>query len=105
MRLLLALTGVAVVIGVAAPAHADGTDDGFLAALRQAGLTYETPDGAVTAGKTVCRMADGGKPMAEVVKVVQNANPGLNAENAAKFTAIAANSYCPKALAYQGGNG
>jgi hypothetical protein len=41
--------------------------------------------------------------MADVVKDVQNLNPGLHWDNAARFTAIAANVYCPQALGGSGG--
>jgi hypothetical protein len=101
MRLLLALASVAAVIGIAAPAHADSDDDNFLASLRAAGLTYPDPGRVIAAGKYVCNSVNQGKPMADVVKDVQNQNPGLQGDNAAKFTAIAANVYCPQAL---GGN-
>ena len=37
--------------------------------------------------------------MADVVKTVQSENPGLHGDNAARFTAIAANVYCPTTLA------
>ncbi|GAB7144414.1 DUF732 domain-containing protein [Mycobacterium riyadhense] len=98
MRLIVALVGVAAVIGVAAPAHADGNDDRFLATLRQAGLTYQNADGAIATAKAACGLVQRGRPMADVVKDVQTSNPGLDAESAAKFTAIAANSYCPETI-------
>jgi hypothetical protein len=103
MRLLLALTSLAAVIGMAAPAHADSNDDEFLASLRAAGITYQDPGRAIAAGKSVCKSVDGGKRMADVVKDVQNLNPGLHWDNAARFTAIAANVYCPQALGGSGG--
>src|SRR5258705_410611 len=82
MRLLLGLTSVAAVIGLAAPAHADATQDqAFLVALQAAGITYNSPDNAVAAGKDVCEMAKSGKPGVEVVKVLQSQNPGLNQTN------------------------
>lgn len=99
MKLPLATAAVAVVIGLAAPAHADTTQDqAFLVALGGAGLTYQSADSAVTAGKTVCEMAKAGKPAVDVVKVLQDQNPGLTQVNAAKFTAISAGVYCPDQL-------
>ena len=43
-------------------------------------------------------MADSGKSGVEVVKVLQDGNPGLAQANAARFMAIAANIYCPAQL-------
>ncbi len=85
-------------IGTAVPAHADSSDDAFLATVKAAGLTYSDPDRAITAGKTVCKMVDQGKQLVDVVKTIQILNPGLQGDNAARFTAIAANVYCPQAL-------
>jgi hypothetical protein len=98
MRTLSALSVLAAVIGVAAPANADSNDDAFLASLQAAGITYPSPDRVIAAGKSVCKMVDQGKQMVDVVKTVQNLNPGLHGDNAARFTAIAANVYCPQAL-------
>ena len=54
MRFLLTLSSFAAIIGMAVPAHADSTDDAFLASLNAAGITYSDPDKAVGAGKWVC---------------------------------------------------
>ncbi|MEE6176262.1 DUF732 domain-containing protein [Mycobacterium sp. 050134] len=99
MKALLAPVALAALIGAAAPASADGNDDAFLASLQAAGITYQGADRVIAAGKSVCKMVDQGKQMADVVKTVQNLNPGLHGDNAARFTAIAANVYCPQALA------
>jgi hypothetical protein len=92
------LTTFAAMIGVAAPAYADSNDDQFLASLQAAGITFQNPDRVVAAGKLVCQLADQGKQMADVVNTIQSANPGLHGDNAARFTAIAANVYCPNRL-------
>ena len=96
MRFLMMLAGLAATIGMAVPAHADSTDDQFLAGLGAAGLTYPDPDKAVAAGKSVCKMAnDSSMRMANVVIAIHNSNPGLKWDEAATFTKIAANAYCP----------
>ena len=100
MKLLLTLMSLAAIIGMAAPAQADGDDDAFLASLQAAGITYPDPNRAIAAGKWVCKMVDEGTQMVDVVKTVQNLNPKLQGDNAAKFTAIAANVYCPQALGH-----
>ena len=100
MRLLLLLASAAVVIGTAAPAYADPTakDQAFLTALTQAGLTYLNADRAITAGKQVCSLADDGMTGEEIVKNLQDRNPGFQGPGAAKFAAIAASAYCPEKL-------
>ena len=98
MRFSAAVIGLAVMLGVAVPAHADAPDDQFLATLQAAGITYSDPGRAIAAGKAVCNMAGQGTQMADIVKSVQKLNPKLQGDNAAKFTAIAANVDCPDAL-------
>jgi len=100
MRLLLLLASAAVVIGTAAPAYADPSakDQAFLNALTQAGLTYMNADRAIAAGKQVCSLADDGMTGEEIVKNLQDRNPGFQGPGAAKFAAIAASAYCPEKL-------
>jgi hypothetical protein len=100
MRFVLLLASVAAVIGTAAPSYADpdGKDQSFLNALSQAGLTFMNPDRAIAAGKTVCDLANGGMTGEEIVKNLQDRNPGFQGPGAAKFTAIAASAYCPEQL-------
>jgi Protein of unknown function (DUF732) len=98
MKALLLTATVAAVVGAAWPAHADSNDDAFLASLQAAGITYQGVDRVIAAGKSVCTMAAQGKQMVDVVKTVQSLNPGLHGDNAARFTAIAANAYCPQAV-------
>lgn len=108
MRIVVYAACAAALIGVAAPAHADANQDqAFLVSLGAAGLTYKGPESAIAAGKKVCDMANQGKSGVEVVKVLQDGNPGLTQVNAARFTAISAGVYCPAQLppAQPAGNG
>ena len=98
MNPLLMLASAAAMIGVAAPAHADGMDDQFLAALQATGVTFPDPARAIAAGRWGCQAVGQGTQMVDVVKTVEDRNPGLREENAAKFAAIAATAYCPSAL-------
>ena len=100
MRLVLLLATAATVIGTAAPAYADpdGKDQTFLNALSQAGLSFMNADRAINAGKQVCSLADGGMTGDEIVKNLQDRNPGFAGPGAAKFAAIAASAYCPEKL-------
>ena len=96
MRFLLTLANLAAMIGMATPAYADNTDDQFIAALGAAGLTPHDSDKAIAAGKSVCTMAnDNNMRMLNVVIAIHSSNPGLPWDNAATFTRIAANTYCP----------
>lgn len=109
MKLLLALASAAVMMGIAAPAYADDGDGGdisndkdFLAELRQVGLSYQDPDNAVAAGKSVCQLVDDGKSATEIITELRNRNPSFQGTAAAKFTALAAAHYCPE---YMNGGG
>ncbi|WP_232006943.1 DUF732 domain-containing protein [Mycobacterium sp. 1245805.9] len=101
--LILMLTSLVALVGMAAPARADYTDDAFLTSLRAAGITFPDPGPAIGAGKWVCDAVSKGTQMVDVVKTIQAQNPGLHGDNAARFAAIAANVYCPQALAASGG--
>jgi Protein of unknown function (DUF732) len=98
MKPLLTLTSFAAILGMAAPAHADSTDDSFIASLKAAGITYTDQDAAIGAGKWVCDKVNGGTDMSDVVKTLTSKNTSLNPEKASKFAAIAANAYCPDAV-------
>ena len=98
MKLILALASFAAMIGMAVPAHADSTDDSFIASLKAAGITYTDQDTVVGAGKWVCDKVSGGTDMSDVVTTLTKKNTSLNPDKASKFAAIAANAYCPDAI-------
>lgn len=105
MRRLLTLTAVAAAICLAAPTHAEpsGDDAGFLEALKNAGITYQSPDSAIANAKAVCGLLDDGKGAPDIVAQLQQSNPGFAQRDAAKFVALASVAYCPKYM--QGGSG
>jgi Protein of unknown function (DUF732) len=102
MRPLVALLGVSVMISLAAPAHGEpngSSDDvGFLATVRDAGLTYTDSAKAVTFGKAVCGSIEAGKSGSDVIRDLQRNNPGLTTDHATLFVGIAAKYYCPQLL-------
>jgi hypothetical protein len=104
MKSLLAVVGVAVTIGFAAPAYADpppppqGDDGGFLAALNQVGINSASPDAAIASGKAVCTCLNNGESGLELLHDVKSHNPGMDMENASNFAMIAAKFYCPHQL-------
>ncbi|HEY3996015.1 MAG TPA: DUF732 domain-containing protein [Mycobacterium sp.] len=100
MRLLLALAGFSVVLGVAPSAHGepDVDETGFLASLQSAGVNYSTPDGAVKFAKVVCKSMGNGEWGPQMINELKYQNPGLTTDHATSFLAIAAKFYCPQQL-------
>lgn len=104
MRLLLALgVGVWAAVGLTPLAHGEpgvpgGDEDGFLASLRSAGVTYSTPDGAIKFAKAVCVSMGNGELGPQMMDELKTQNPGLTNEHATSFLAIAAKYYCPQQL-------
>lgn len=85
----------AATVALAAPAHADDTDQAFLSDLDNAGIHYSDSDSAVNAGKTVCSLKDGGMSDDDVVSNLIQQNENMTQAKATKFTTIATNVYCP----------
>jgi Protein of unknown function (DUF732) len=98
MKLVLTIFSVAAVIALAVPAHADDTDDAFLASLNSAGFTYNDPGQVIQAAHYVCSAAGGGTAMADIAKAMTSKAAALTEDKAEKFTAIAASAYCPDAI-------
>ena len=104
MKSLLALLGIAAVIGFAAPAFADpdevsgGDDAGFLSALQRAGITYSNPAQAIGAGRAVCSFLEQGESGLSLVQEVKARNPGFDMDAASHFAVISARYYCPHHL-------
>jgi Protein of unknown function (DUF732) len=103
MRPLLAPLGVSIMIGLAAPAYGDpdvGPDDvGFLATVRDAGITYTDSGQAIAFGKAVCGLIGAGKSGPALLHDLQRNNPGLTTDHATLFVGISAKYYCPQQLA------
>ncbi len=102
MRAVPALLGAAVLFAPAAPASGspgDGGDDtGFLATVRDSGVTYSSPDRAIAFGRAVCGWLGSGTPGPDLVTNLQNSNPGLTTDHASLFVAISVKYYCPQQL-------
>lgn len=112
-KLILALFGIATVIGIAPSAQAEpaaadqpGVEESvlidnaaFLESLRSAGITYTNPDQVISAGRAVCGLVDRGEPALQVISDLKTTNPGFTTDGAAQFAAISAHSYCPHQLA------
>lgn len=104
MKRLLALLGAFSMVGLAAPAYADpppvpdGDDGGFVAALQQAGFSFNSPGSAAAAGRAVCSCLNNGESGLEVVHDVKTHNPGMDMEMASNFALLSAKYYCPQQL-------
>lgn len=83
---------------LAAPVQADATDDTFLNALDQAGLSYEDPGSMVDLGKSVCPMlVQPGESFATTASKIVG-NNGISPAMAGMVTSIAISMYCPSML-------
>jgi Protein of unknown function (DUF732) len=108
MRFLWGVASVVAAICLAAPANADedattdpATDADFLAALKFAGISYQDPNAAISAAKTLCQLEDTGSSEDEIIGNLQQRN-GFTGNGAAKFTVIALGAYCPKYITGEG---
>ena len=108
MRLSSSLAGLAVAVGLAAPALADppppsvpddpAADSVFLDSLNKAGMTYNSAPNVIDAGRAACSLMDQGLSQGELVNKLSLLNPGLNPGSAMKFAALASSAYCPEYL-------
>ncbi|CQD21992.1 lprJ [Mycobacterium lentiflavum] len=103
MKALPLLASVIAMVGLSAPAHADPADDAFLAALSNAGITYQSPDRAIKAGQKVCDLANSGTSQLDIVRDIKDLNPAFTMAKAARFAHAAASAYCPELLDAGGG--
>jgi hypothetical protein len=96
MRLHVVLASFAAGIGLATPAQADPDPDAsFLAALSDAGITYQCGPDAVGIGRRACQLMDQGHSEPDVIKGMTEQNAGFTTDAATKFTQIAESIYCP----------
>lgn len=89
---------LASIAAVAAPmANADATDDVFLQALGQQGITFTNLSNqtVVNAGHGVCQDWTNGATLAQTLSDVKNAL-GLSDSNSGYFIGAATQSYCPQ---------
>ncbi|MDT5140331.1 MAG: hypothetical protein QOD58_4593 [Mycobacterium sp.] len=90
--LLLALLGPLTV----ATAHADTTDDRFLATLRSEGITDQVSNAQpIEAGHFVCVKLDNGTSANEVANDVLNSS-SMPAYHAGFFVGASIDAYCPR---------
>ena len=90
--LAVALLGA---LGSAPAAHADATDDAFVAALRSHGIVHDSPQSEIAAGHLVCHQLDMGKTQEQIATDVMSSS-GMDGANSGYFVAIAERAYCPQ---------
>jgi Protein of unknown function (DUF732) len=90
--LAVALLGA---LGSAPVAHADATDDAFVAALRSHGITHDSAQSAIAAGHLVCHQLDMGKTQEQIATDVMSSS-GMDGANSGYFVAVAERAYCPQ---------
>lgn len=85
-----------VAIGLAAPAHADSTDDAFIANLNSSGMNFGAPDKAIQIAKTVVCGTLNDNPNTSNADVIAKVTAATNwpTNNAAYFTGAAIQAYC-----------
>jgi hypothetical protein len=82
-------------LGAASTAHADPADDAFLGMLRSDGITHDSPQAAIEAGRKVCEYLGQGKTLEQVVyEVVFSSH--LPAYDSGYFVGASARAYCPQ---------
>jgi hypothetical protein len=91
--MVVALIGLVALVPTA---HADSTDDKFLAALKAQGITDHTSSAhAIEAGHFVCVKLDNGSSAEDVVNdVLQSSN--MPAYHSGYFVGAAIDAYCPR---------
>ena len=82
-------------LGAAPTAHADATDDAFIAALRAHNIEHESAQSAIAAGHLVCHQLSMGKTQEQIATDVMNSS-GMDGDDAGYFVAIAERAYCPQ---------
>jgi hypothetical protein len=76
-------------------AHADATDDAFVAALKAKGINYPTSQAAIIAGHEVCNELDLGRQPSQVANDVMS-NSKLDGYHAGYFVGASIRAYCPR---------
>ena len=79
-------------LGTAGSAAANTVDDNFLAQLMSHGITYDSAQDALDAGREVCQELAAGKAGSQI----QSEFTHLSPSSAAFFVSTAARSYCPQ---------
>ena len=96
--LVRAIALMVLAVALAAPAHADATDDAFIANLSTSGMNYGAPDRAIQVAKTVVCGTLSDNPSTSNADLIAKVTTATNwpMVNAAYFTGAAIQAYCPQ---------
>ena len=94
-RLAVVVVGLFGPLGAASTAHADAADDAFLSLLQSDGITDNSREEVIQAGRKVCEYLDGGKTLEQVVYDVVFSSH-LPAYDSGYFVGVSADAYCPQ---------
>ncbi|MBW0018601.1 MAG: DUF732 domain-containing protein [Mycobacterium sp.] len=96
-RLLAVLAAASIGLLAATPsAHADTSDDRFLASLKSQGISdHMSPTHAIEAGHLVCTKLDNGVSPSDVASDVLNSS-SMPAYHSGYFVGAAIDAYCPQ---------
>lgn len=98
-RILRGLGAVVTLLGVAAEACpaacADAVDNAFVAAVKNKGIQFASPQAAIIAGHEVCDELDLGKQKSDIANEVMT-NSNLDGYRAGYFIGASVAAYCPR---------
>ncbi len=95
-----ALTAAALgmaTLGLAGTANAASADKEFLAAIEQAGISYDNPQQVIKVAKNVCAALDDGTTADEILSELTEQND-LSTKQGKTFIVDAVQAYCPEYL-------
>ena len=72
-----------------------GVDDRFLAAVREHGITYVSPEFAISAAHLVCADLEQGESPYDIAQQIMQ-NSGLDGFRAGFFVGVSESAYCPQ---------
>lgn len=94
-RLVVVAVALFGPLGAASTAHADAADDAFLAELQSDGVSDDTREAAIEAGRKVCEYLDQGKTLDQIVYDVVFSSR-LPAYDSGFFVGASVRAYCPQ---------
>jgi Protein of unknown function (DUF732) len=93
VAIAIALVGPA---GAVSTAHADSSDNKFLAAMKSEGITdHVSTEHAIEAAHSVCQKLDGGETPTQVANDVLNSST-MPAYHSGYFVGASIDAYCPQ---------
>lgn len=104
MKVSLVATAVAsvLVLGPIPLAHADSTDDAYLAKLQSMGVPINGDAGAqraIQAGERACDLKESGYSDTQTIGTLQRENPKINSNTIVAAITAAMLTYCPNVSA------